>query len=230
MNESLSFWALISQASIVVQLVMLVLVVASIMSWSIIIRRFRYFTIANKETRRFEDQFWSGAELPKLYREPTHPSVASGSELIFRAGYEEYTRLKQQSGAAADAVMEGARRAMRVALSKEEDKLDLHLPFLASVGSVSPYIGLFGTVWGIMTSFRSLANMQQATIATVAPGISEALVATAIGLFAAIPAVMAYNRFAARSDNLMKRYENFLDEFSSILHRQVHSKKANNHG
>jgi biopolymer transport protein TolQ len=196
------------------------------LSWSIIIRRFRYFTIANKETRRFEDQFWSGAELPKLYREPTHPSVASGSELIFRAGYEEYTRLKQQSGAAADAVMEGARRAMRVALSKEEDKLDLHLPFLASVGSVSPYIGLFGTVWGIMTSFRSLANMQQATIATVAPGISEALVATAIGLFAAIPAVMAYNRFAARSDNLMKRYENFLDEFSSILHRQVHAKKG----
>ncbi len=164
--------------------------------------------------------------MPKLYREPTHPSVASGSELIFRAGYEEYTRLKQQSGAAADAVMEGARRAMRVALSKEEDKLDLHLPFLASVGSVSPYIGLFGTVWGIMTSFRSLANMQQATIATVAPGISEALVATAIGLFAAIPAVMAYNRFAARSDNLMKRYENFLDEFSSILHRQVHAKKG----
>ncbi|MCY4044606.1 MAG: protein TolQ [Cellvibrionales bacterium] len=226
MNESLSFWALISHASIVVQLVMLVLVLASVLSWSIIIQRFRYFTVANKETRRFEDQFWSGAELPKLYREPTHPASASGSELIFRAGYEEYTRLKQQSGAAADAVMEGARRAMRVALSKEEDKLDQHLPFLASVGSVSPYIGLFGTVWGIMTSFRSLANMQQATIATVAPGISEALIATAIGLFAAIPAVMAYNRFAARSDNLMKKYENFMDEFSSILHRQVHAKKG----
>ncbi len=226
MNESLSLWSLISHAGIVVQAVMLILIIASIMSWTMIIQRVRYFGSAAKQACVFEDQFWSGVELSRLYKEPTHPSKASGSELIFRAGFQEYTRLKQQSGAEPDAVMEGAQRAMRVALSREEDKLDQHLPFLASVGSTSPYIGLFGTVWGIMTSFRSLANMQQATIATVAPGISEALVATAIGLFAAIPAVMAYNRFASSSDNLLKRYQNFSDEFSSILHRQAHAKKG----
>lgn len=226
MNESLSLWSLISHASLVVQLVMLILVAASISSWTLIMQRVRYFGLARKEARAFEDQFWSGVELSKLYKEPTHTSRMSGSELIFRAGFQEYTRLKQQAGAEPDAIMEGAERAMRVALSKEEDKLDQHLPFLASVGSVSPYVGLFGTVWGIMTSFRSLANMQQATIATVAPGISEALVATAIGLFAAIPAVMAYNRFAATSDKLLKQYQNFLDEFSSILHRQAHAKRG----
>lgn len=225
MNESLSIWSLVSNASIVVQAVMLILILASFLSWTLIIQRARYFKRTREQAISFEDQFWSGVDLSKLYRSPTAAGKISGTEMIFRAGFQEYTRLKQQAGAEPDAVMEGAQRAMRIALAKLEDNLDQHLPFLASVGSVSPYIGLFGTVWGIMTSFRSLANMQQATIATVAPGISEALVATAIGLFAAIPAVLAYNRFAAKSDYLLKRYQTFLDEFSGILHRQVHARK-----
>ncbi|CAA0081481.1 Protein TolQ [BD1-7 clade bacterium] len=224
MEESLSFWSLISNAGIVVQAVMLILFSASMASWAMIVQRVRYFSAANKAANAFEDEFWSGVDLAQLYRTPTDEENRSGMEVIFRAGFQEYTRLKQQSSADPDAVMEGCQRAMRVALSKEEERLDEHLPFLASVGSTSPYVGLFGTVWGIMNSFRSLANMQQATIATVAPGISEALVATAIGLFAAIPAVMAYNRFAARSDSMLKRYQTFSDEFSSILHRQAHAK------
>ncbi len=224
MEESLSFWSLIGNAGIVVQAVMLILFIASMLSWAMIVQRVRFFFAANKAATAFEDEFWSGVDLAQLYRNPSDETQRSGMEVIFRAGFQEYTRLKQQSGADPEAVMEGCQRAMRVALSREEEKLDEHLPFLATVGSTSPYIGLFGTVWGIMNSFRSLANMQQATIATVAPGISEALVATAIGLFAAIPAVMAYNRFAARSDALLKRYQTFSDEFSSILHRQAHAR------
>ena len=220
----MSFWGLIAGAGIVVQMVMFILFAASMVSWAMIIQRIRYFRAATAASDAFENEFWSGVDLAQLYKRQVNPSDLSGSESIFRAGFKEFSRLTQQHGADADAVMEGAQRAMRVALSKEEDKLDQHLPFLATVGSTSPYIGLFGTVWGIMNSFRSLANMKQATIATVAPGISEALIATAIGLFAAIPAVMAYNRFAARSDALLKRQQNFLDEFSSILHRQAHHK------
>ena len=225
MSESLSFWSLVANAGLVVKLVMLILFSASVISWGFIVQRVLYFRAARKYMDDFENEFWSGVDLSNLFRRKTDPAVMSGSEVIFRAGFKEYTRLRQQSGADADAVMEGCQRAMRVALSREEEKLDRHLPFLATVGSTSPYIGLFGTVWGIMSSFRSLANVQQATIATVAPGISEALVATAIGLFAAIPAVIAYNRFAARSDALLKRYQTFADEFSSILHRQAHSKR-----
>ena len=225
MSDSMSFVSLISHASIVVQIVMLILFGASMVSWALIVQRARYFSTAVKTAESFEREFWSGVDLSKLFRRTIDAAEISGTEVIFRAGFQEYTRLKQQSGADAEAVMEGAQRAMRVALSREEEKLDMHLPFLATVGSTSPYIGLFGTVWGIMNSFRSLANMQQATIATVAPGISEALVATAIGLFAAIPAVMAYNRFASRSDFLNNRYKTFADEFSSILHRQAHSNK-----
>ena len=225
MSDSMSFVSLISHASIVVQIVMLILFGASMVSWALIVQRARYFSKAVKTAESFEREFWSGVDLSKLFRRTIDAAEMSGTEVIFRAGFQEYTRLKQQSGADAEAVMEGAQRAMRVALSREEEKLDMHLPFLATVGSTSPYIGLFGTVWGIMNSFRSLANMQQATIATVAPGISEALVATAIGLFAAIPAVMAYNRFASRSDFLNNRYKTFADEFSSILHRQAHSNK-----
>lgn len=221
----MSLWSLVAHASFVVQSVMVILLAASIISWTMIIQRFFYFRIKKKQADLFENQFWSGVELSKIYRAPADRAKMSGFESIFRAGFQEYTRLKQQSGAEPDAVMEGTQRAMRVVLSRLEEDLDQHLPFLASVGSTSPYIGLFGTVWGIMTSFRSLANMQQATIATVAPGISEALVATAIGLFAAIPAVMAYNRFASRSEGLFKRYQNFADEFSSILHRQAHAKQ-----
>jgi len=223
MNESLSFWSLIAEAGLVVQLVMLTLFLASLVSWIMIGQRFLYFKEAIIENDAFEDEFWSGIDLSALYRKGGQGESMSGSEVIFRAGFKEYTRLSQQAGADAEAVMQGTERAMRVALSREEEKLDLHLPFLATVGSTSPYIGLFGTVWGIMNSFRSLAHVQQATIATVAPGISEALIATAIGLFAAIPAVMAYNRYAAKSDSLLKKYQNFSEEFSSILHRQAHA-------
>ncbi|NRA41963.1 MAG: protein TolQ [Pseudomonadales bacterium] len=224
MNESLSFWTLVSEAGIVVQLVMLTLLLASFISWVMIIQRLIFFKKAQRDNNKFEDKFWSGVELSALYRQASHSQAMSGSESIFRAGFKEYTRLRQQAGADGDAIMQGTERAMRVAMSRAEEKLDRHLPFLATVGSTSPYIGLFGTVWGIMNAFRSLANLQQATIATVAPGISEALIATAIGLFAAIPAVMAYNRYAAKSDALLKKYQTFSEEFSAILHRQAHSK------
>lgn len=226
MNEPLSFWSLVANASVVVQLVMLILLAASVISWVMIVQRFLYFRHAQEQMREFENQFWSGMDLSALYRREVKAEQMSGAEAIFRSGFKEYSRLKQQSGADADAVMEGCARSMRVALSREEEKLDKHLSFLATVGSTSPYIGLFGTVWGIMNSFRSLANVQQAAISTVAPGISEALVATAIGLFAAIPAVMAYNRFASHSDSLLKQYQNFAEEFSSILHRQAHTKRS----
>ncbi|NRB39512.1 MAG: protein TolQ [Pseudomonadales bacterium] len=224
MEDSMSFWGLITGAGVVVQLVMFILFAASCASWAMIVQRIRYFRVATAASDAFEKEFWSGIDLAPLYQRQVDVEDISGCESIFRSGFKEFSRLTQQHGADADAVMEGAQRAMRVALSKEEDKLDLHLPFLATVGSTSPYIGLFGTVWGIMNSFRSLASMKQASIATVAPGISEALIATAIGLFAAIPAVMAYNRFSTRSDSLLKRQQNFLDEFSSILHRQAHTK------
>jgi biopolymer transport protein TolQ len=164
-------------------------------------------------------------DLTQLYRRGNSRAssgTVDGVENIFRAGFNEFARLQQQVNADPDAVMEGAQRAMRVALAREEEKLDANLPFLASVASVSPYVGLFGTVWGIMNSFRGLVNQPQATLAGVAPGISEALVATAMGLFAAIPAVLAYNRFSARADSLSSRYQTFADEFSAILHRQAH--------
>ncbi len=222
MNESLSFWSLITNAGWVVQLVMLILFLASMVSWVMIIQRFLYFRRTRQAMTGFEDTFWSGIDLSELYRKQADGEM-SGGEMIFRAGFKEYSRLRQQSDA--DAVMEGCQRAMRVALSREEEKLDKHLAFLATVGSTSPYVGLFGTVWGIMNSFRSLANVQQATIATVAPGISEALIATAIGLFAAIPAVIAYNRFSTHSDGLLKCYQTFMEEFSSILHRQAHARR-----
>lgn len=225
MNESLSFWSLIANAGLVVQLVMLILFLASMASWAMIVQRVLYFKRARGNNTVFEDRFWSGIDLSELYKRASHAEEMSGSEVIFRAGFKEYSKLHQQSSDP-DAIMQGSERAMKVALSREEEKLDLHLPFLATVGSTSPYIGLFGTVWGIMNSFRSLAQVQQATIATVAPGISEALIATAIGLFAAIPAVMAYNRFAAKSDALLKEYQNFAEEFTSILHRQAHSKQG----
>lgn len=172
----------------------------------------------------FEERFWSGIDLSKLYRQAgSNPDPDSGVEQIFRAGFKEFSRLRQQPGVDPDAVMEGVARAMRVAISREEEKLEASLPFLATVGSTSPYVGLFGTVWGIMNSFRGLATVQQATLATVAPGIAEALIATAIGLFAAIPAVIAYNRFSARSEMLIGRYYTFADEFQAILHRKVHT-------
>lgn len=224
MNEPLSLWSLVSEASLIVQLVMLILFFASVVSWGMIVQRFLFFRFTKAALDSFEKEFWSGIDLSQLFRKGnTNTEAVSGVESIFRAGFKEFSRLRQQVGADSDAVMEGAARAMRVAMSREEEKLETHLPFLATVGSTSPYIGLFGTVWGIMNSFRGLANVHQATLATVAPGISEALIATAMGLFAAIPAVIAYNRFSSRSDALMNRYETFSDEFSSILHRQAHA-------
>jgi len=222
--EKMSIWSLVANASLVVQLVMVLLLLASVLSWIMIFQRHFVLTKARKSLRKFEDRFWSGVDLGQLFRDINHtPNEDCGAENIFRAGIKEYSRMTQQSGYDPDAVMEAIQRSMRVALAREEDKLETHLPFLATVGSTSPYIGLFGTVWGIMNSFRGLANVHQATLASVAPGISEALIATAIGLFAAIPAVIAYNRYSAKVEYLLGNYETFADEFSSILHRRMHS-------
>ena len=209
--DHMSMWSLISNASLVVQLVM-------------IFQRTALLRAAKRALDNFEERFWSGIDLSKLYRQAgSNPDPDSGLEQIFRAGFKEFSRLRQQAGVDPDAVMDAVARAMRVAISREEEKLEQSLPFLATVGSTSPYIGLFGTVWGIMNSFRGLAQVQQATLATVAPGIAEALIATAIGLFAAIPAVIAYNRFASRGEMLIGRYYTFADEFQAILHRKVHT-------
>lgn len=223
MTEHLSLWSLIANASLLVQFVMVLLFVASMISWVMIVQRGLYLRNASHNLRQFEDNFWSGVDLNELYHDSSAQSDSEGLASVFRAGFREFNRLTQKSNADPDAVMEGTERSMRVALSREEEKLNRNLPFLASVASVSPYIGLFGTVWGIMNSFRGLATVQQATLATVAPGISEALVATAMGLFAAIPAVLAYNRYSAAADSVFSGYETFAEEFSSILHRRVHS-------
>ena len=224
-DNVLSLWTLVSDASLLVKCVMLILFFASVVSWVMIFQRAIYQSKAKTAFDYFEKQFWSGIDLNQLYRQGNGRNEAvEGIENIFRAGFKEFTRLRQQAGADSEAVMEGSQRAMRVALAREEEKLDENLPFLASVASVSPYIGLFGTVWGIMNSFRGLAHVQHTTLAAVAPGISEALVATAMGLFAAIPAVLAYNKFSARSEALSNNYQTFAEEFSTILHRQVHSK------
>lgn len=223
-DNTLSIWSLVSDASLLVKMVMLILFFASLVSWVMIFQRAIYQSKAKAAFDYFEKQFWSGIDLNQLYRQGNGRDDVESIENIFRSGFKEFTRLRQQAGADSDAVMEGSQRAMRVALAREEEKLNQNLPFLASVASVSPYIGLFGTVWGIMNSFRGLANVHQTTLATVAPGISEALVATAMGLFAAIPALLAYNKFSARAESLYNNYQTFAEEFSSILHRQVHSK------
>lgn len=234
MEQQLSLIDLIMQASITVQLVMATLVLASMLSWYMIVQRIIYFRTAANEMYLFEERFWSGIDLAQLYREGNERAADGaqtlGMESIFRAGFKEFSRLAQQSEVDSEAIIEGARRAMRVATMREEERLERHLAFLASVGSTSPYIGLFGTVWGIMNSFRGLANATQATLATVAPGISEALIATAMGLFAAIPAVLAYNRFAAKVDVYANRYDTFVDEFSGILSRQAYALRSKDKG
>lgn len=225
-TEQLSILYLIASASLLVQLVMASLLLASVVSWAMIVQRGMYQAKVRRLFKEFEKKFWSGVDLTQLYKQGNNQANSGeteGIESIFRAGFKEFSRLRQQPGTDKDAVMEGTERAMRVARAREVEKLEANLPFLASVASVSPYIGLFGTVWGIMNSFRGLANVHQATLATVAPGISEALVATAMGLFAAIPAVLAYNRFSATAEQLAANYETFSEEFSAILHRQVHS-------
>jgi biopolymer transport protein TolQ len=209
-------------AGLIVRLVMSMLILASICSWAIILQRASLIQKARTVLKDFEDKFWSGADLNKLYDAMDHQSQElSDIELIFHAGFKEFLRLKKQTAIQPVAIMEGVQRAMRIAHARELDKLEQHLPFLATVGSTSPYVGLFGTVWGIMTAFHALGDVQQASIAMVAPGISEALVATAMGLFAAIPAVVAYNRFTNQVDRLLNHYETFQEEFSNILHRQL---------
>lgn len=222
-QDSMSIMSLVGNAGLVVQLVMAALMLASVVSWVMIVVRFRVLSRAGRAGAAFEERFWSGEDLSTLYNQVRKaPDEDAGQEAIFRAGFEEYVRLTKTSRDA-DAVMEGAQRAMRVALQREQARLNKSLPFLATVGSTSPYIGLFGTVWGIMNSFRALAHVSQATLAVVAPGIAEALIATAMGLFAAIPAVVAYNRYASLTDELVGECEMFAEEFSSLLHRQAHN-------
>ncbi|GAA5135478.1 protein TolQ [Alloalcanivorax gelatiniphagus] len=225
-SSSMSILSLVTNAGPVVQVVMLVLLLASLMSWYMIVNRYRILGRARRADKAFEEKFWSGEDLSSLYNQVRkQPNPDSASEAVFRAGFQEFVRLSK-STRGPDAIMEGAQRSMRVALQREQSRLTKHLPFLATVGSTSPYIGLFGTVWGIMNSFRALANVTQATLSVVAPGIAEALVATAMGLFAAIPAVMAYNRFASQSESLLGDCEMFAEEFSSVLHRQAHGRDA----
>ena len=223
MSTDLSLVALVLHASLPVQLVMAILALASFVSWTMIFRKYFVLGRATRAANAFEDQFWSGVDLFDVFnRIDMRRTVATGMERIFHAGFKEFARLRGQKAAEARDVLSGTERAMRIALGREVEYLEMNLSFLATVGSTSPYIGLFGTVWGIMNSFRALGNVQQATIAMVAPGIAEALIATAIGLFAAIPAVIAYNRFAHDVERLHNRYDAFVDEFSTILQRQAH--------
>ena len=224
MTADYSFIDLILNASLVVQLVMLILVVASVVSWTMIFNKRLLLKHSKNDADMFEERFWSSEDLSPLYNRITAGRYeSSGMEKIFGAGYKEFSRLQKQESIDPEAVLDGAQRSMRIAINKEVDHLETNLSFLATVGSTSPYIGLFGTVWGIMNSFQALGTVQQATISMVAPGISEALVATAMGLFAAIPAVIAYNRYSNDVERLINRYDNFLEEFSSILHRHAHS-------
>jgi len=230
-TQDLSMLAMMANASVVVQFVMLLLVVVSFMSWYFIF--LKIFTIgrAKRKTEQFERDFWSGSDLASLFQSAVNHRHSTGSlERIFESGFREFAKLKSQRSNAEPSVMvDGARRAMRATCQREMDRLESHLAFLASVGSVSPYVGLLGTVWGIMHAFRGLANVAQATLAAVAPGIAEALVATAIGLFAAIPAVVAYNRFSHDVDRLAVRFESFMEEFSNILQRQPQARPAPAH-
>lgn len=221
MESSVSILSLIINASFVVQLVMLLLVAASVASWVIIVQRGRLLRAGKKQFADFEDRFWSGVDLNDLYRECQQKPNLTAVESIFVAGLKEYSKMRQQGTTDAEMLMVGVQRAMRIAITREAEELDTHLPLLATIGSTSPYVGLFGTVWGIMHSFQGLAMVKQATIATVAPGISEALVATAMGLLAAIPAVIFYNRYASRVEHMTTAMYTFADEFSALLHRQA---------
>ncbi len=226
-TEGIAMWSLVRNASLPVQMVMLLLLAASVLSWTMIFRKWFALKSANLVADRFEAKFWSGSNLNQMFTEQSKKETnSSGMASIFVEGFREYKRLSQETRIEPMDILEGVQRAMRVALSREIDYLETHLSFLATVGSTSPYIGLFGTVWGIMNSFRALGTVQQATIAHVAPGIAEALIATAIGLFAAIPAVIAYNRYSNKVERLVTRYEIFMEEFASILQRQAYAARA----
>jgi biopolymer transport protein TolQ len=221
MNPQLSIIRLIAEATLPVQIVLGILALASLSSWAIIFRKRLIIRRARREADQFEQHFWSGGDLSQLYRGIESRGGATGMSSIFEFGFREFARLRSQGGIPSDQLLEGSRRAMRVAQLKEIDRLEHSLATLATVGSTSPYVGLFGTVWGIMNAFSGLGNVQQATLAMVAPGISEALVATAAGLFAAIPAVVAFNRYADQVGRLEVRYAAFMEEFSSILQRHA---------
>jgi len=222
-SHDMSVISLVTGASVLVQIVMFLLLLASMFSWYYIFLKVFTLRRATRLADEFEKEFWSGADLNELYQRAVNSRSSAGSlERIFEAGFREFAKHKKQPGMDISVLMDSIRRAMRATYQREMDRLESHLAFLASVGSVSPYVGLFGTVWGIMNAFRGLANVAQATLAHVAPGIAEALVATAMGLFAAIPAVVAYNRFAGEVNRLATRFESFTEEFSNILQRQVH--------
>ena len=225
-THDMSVLSLITGASVLVQLVMAGLLLCSIFSWYYIFIKIFTFKRASKQSDKFEKDFWSGGDIGELYQRSVSSHESAGTmERLFESGFREFTKLRKQPGQGGGqniaSVMDGTRRAMRATYQREMEVLESHLSFLASVGSVSPYVGLFGTVWGIMNSFRGLALVAQATLGTVAPGIAEALIATAMGLFAAIPAVVAYNRFAGDLNRLATRFDSFTEEFSNILQRQA---------
>ncbi len=224
MSNELNMLELILHASIPVKIVMLLLMAASVASWFVIFRKRLMLSRAIDEADAFEERFWSGAEMAALYREiSAEQGDAAGMSGIFESGFREFARQRQRKFADPRTMVEGAQHAMRAVVTREVDRLEQNLEFLATVGSASPYVGLFGTVWGIMIAFHGLANVREATIAMVAPGITEALIATAMGLFAAIPAVIAYNRYQNKVERLNSRYETFQDELSTILQRQAHA-------
>jgi biopolymer transport protein TolQ len=227
MTSDLSILQLVLEASLIVQIVLVILLLASITSWAIMLKKRAELRRSRAEADRFEEVFWSGGDLSAMFRSIDQGRrVTRGMESIFESGFREFSRMRQQGGANAAHLIEGARRGMRVALLKESDRLEQGLSMLATIGSTSPYVGLFGTVWGIMNAFSSLGNVQQATLAMVAPGIAEALVATAMGLFAAIPAVVAYNRYADQVSRMELRYDTFVEELSSILQRHASSPRT----
>ena len=224
MQADLSVIQLVLEAGVPVQAVMALLLLASILSWGVIFKKQAALAATRRAADDFEQRFWSGSDLLTLYtRISERRRAPTGMESLFEAGFKEFARLRKQIPGEPTAVVDASQRAMRVALNREMDRLETGLPFLASVGSTSPYIGLLGTVWGIMNAFLALGGNQSATLATVAPGIAEALIATAMGLIAAIPAVIAYNRHTHQTERLASRYDAFVDEFASILQRQAHT-------
>ncbi|MDP8052740.1 protein TolQ [Pasteurella atlantica] len=226
MSMDFNFISLFLEASIVVKVVIVILMLFSVVSWAVIFSRSHLLSKARKYSITFENRFWSGEDLTRLHEGlDNRRDSLNGTEQIFYVGFKEFTRLQQANADSPESIIQGTSRAMNLALNRELEKLESYIPFLGTVGSVSPYIGLFGTVWGIMHSFMGLSAVKQATLQSVAPGIAEALIATAIGLFAAIPAVMAYNRLNVKLNKLEQSYINFIDEFTTILHRQVFTKK-----
>ena len=228
MRVDTSIFALLIEANILVQFVMLLLLAASVISWTMIVSKWKTIKDARNQADKFEDQFWSGSNLATLYESVKLKSEPAGMEHIFASGFREYVRLHQKQRVSPIAITDTALRSMRVAMSREIEELEHYLSFLATVGSTAPYVGLFGTVWGIMNAFRALSDVQQATLSAVAPGIAEALIATAMGLFAAIPAVIAYNRYSSDVERLVLRYDNFVEEFTALLQRQALTKDMGN--